>query len=190
MAKRSSRNGSKPVQVSEDDLGLQTDTYVTDKGIHVTLSGLPPLLIPMIANSVVFPKKPTYTFQDVSGEDVVVEHDEKTLKTDEDKKAWADYEEAKAAADNQVVEKLLNLCLLEGVQVDLSPIDKWKKRQALIGIPIPEDPDELEMMYKRSVVISSSKDITHVMKRCMELTGVSPEEVNAIQKSFPDKVES
>jgi len=186
MAKRTVQKNSKPVDMQEDELGLKSEKYITTGGIEITLSGLPPLMVPMIAGLVDYPDKPTYTFKDGAGVEVTAEHDEKSLITDEDKLAWAKYEEEYDKADNLMTQKLLDLVLMEGVAVSIENFERWKHQQEIIGIPVPEDVDEMMMMYKRGKVIRSGKDIAHVMRRCMELTGVNPEEVTAIKKSFPD----
>jgi len=174
------------MEQQEDELDIKSELYTTTGGIKVTLSGLPPLMIPMLSQTIKYPEKPTYKFKDASGTEIVMDHDETTLTTDADKEAWAKYEKETEISDSKMTQKLLDLILMEGVTVEIENLERWKHQQDIIGIPVPEDIDDQMMMYKRSKVIKSGKDIAHVMRRCMVLTGVNPEEVTAIKKSFPD----
>lgn len=170
--------------------------YTTIRGHKIKLMGLPPFLVPDIYNSIQFPTPPTYEVEVAGGGKEIFPHEVtdtvNTLRTEEDKVAWNKYLEEKAAADRKLSEKLNNAILLEGVQTTDPPemFEAWKRRQKLIGMELPEDEDQLLLLYKRDAIIGSIEEIEVIFKTVMELTGISTDEVRSTENSFPDSMES
>ena len=182
MAKRSN-NRSKNEDVKEF-------MFTNSKGITVKLTGVPPLVIPMIADSIDYPEKPTYSIETVTGDVEIHEHDETTLATDEDKEVWAKYQLAYENAEEELTAKMLNAILIEGVFVEeITSAERWIKRQQLMGIPVSDDEEERLLHYKQSEIARSSSDIEFIMDKVMELTGVNPEDLALARSSFQDPVE-
>jgi hypothetical protein len=171
---------------------LRSAEYINTTGIRVTLIGVPPMLIPAIADSIEFPSKPTYTVTLATGDAQIFEHDEKSLTTDEDKKAWADYKAKNNEAEDTLSRRMLKAVLLEGVIInaEMPELLKWKKRQELIGIKLSDDEDELALQYKEIAVARSKDDIENIMSMVMELTGVDREALDLAKSSFQDSMES
>lgn len=180
----SKRNGSSPKTTE-----VLTEDRISSKGVPYILHGLPPLEVPDIYESVNMPTKPTYTVELAGGGTQTFDHDETTLVSDEDKATWQEYLDQVEIADSLLTERMLNAILIEGIEVEPQNIERWKKRRKMIGLPIPEDEDELLLAYKKSEVACSKEDITDIMTSVMRLTGVSEEAMNKALRSFPDTME-
>jgi hypothetical protein len=165
--------------------------FTNSVGETFVLHGLPPLAIPKLAEGIKFPTKPTYTITTATGDIETHEHDATSLSSDEDKKAWAEYISKDAMADAELSSKMLTYVLVEGIVIDEIPnLDRWLKRQKLVGIEVPEDTEERILLYKQTAVIRSTDDIQNIMQTVMNLTGVSEEAIAMARSSFPDIMES
>jgi hypothetical protein len=165
--------------------------FVNSKKMEFIVCGIPPLMIPRVSNSIKFPDKPTYTVTLATGEKQVFEHDEKSLTTEEDKEAWKKYLDDQKEAETELSQKMLKVILQEGVIVedDDSRIARWKKRQAIIGLPVSEDIDQLLLDFKQDEVVKNAQDINDLMDQVMSLTGVKKEDLAAARQSFQDTLE-
>ena len=186
--KNSNHKGDEIVRVSSS----KTREYISSKGAKATLHGVPPLEIPAIYDMVEYPEIPTYSVETASGEIQKFPHDETTLVTEEDKTAWEFYKTQMDLADNTLTDMMLNEILIEGVEIDLSDpmIEVWKRKQHLKKLPVPEDPDELALSYKKGMIACSGDDITALMDSVMELTGVDRSRLDAAKASFQSSMES
>ena len=172
----------------------KTEVWTSSGGVVVTLHGIPPLLVPRVVGSVQYPSKPTYTIALPGGATETHQHDEKSIETgtDEEKAAWSKYEADLRVANGKRTERLLRAVLLEGVDVNIdeAKLRKWKKRQEIMGIEIPEDAEDLMEVYKETVLIGNVNDMAYIFKRVMELTGVTQEVLDETAATFPDRMES
>jgi len=125
-------------------------------------------------------KKPTYT----TAMDEVLEHDETSLETDDDKAAWAKYLEVQEKHTAHIGTKMMRFFLYHGVKVDPNVDDKWEAEQKFFGIEIPTDPIERRLHYVQTQLIFSQDDIQQITMRLMTLAGVRPEVVDAAVNSF------
>lgn len=166
--------------------------FETRNGIKVILRGMPPLIPQMVANSVPMPDPPTYSVPTADGGEEIWEHDESTLSTPEDRAEWDAYLEAKNKAETDVTEKLLRAILIESVKLDVSEeqVAVWKRKQELIGLPVPADDEELMLHFKEVEVFPDVESIQFIMNKVLELTGVSREDIDLMKDSFPGDVES
>ena len=152
--------------------------------------GLPPLLIPELSGSIKYPVKPTYAVTTASGDVETYDHDEKSLSTDEDKAAWTKYKSESARADAELTQMILRTVLIYGVEIiDRTPMIKWENRYKLIGMPIPDNDEERDFLYKETC-ISCQEDIEQIMSIAMELTGVTAEAIEASKSTFQGSMES
>jgi hypothetical protein len=166
--------------------------YTASSGLQVILTGLPPLTPQQVNRAIEYPKKPTYEIPTASGDVETYEHDETTLQSDEDRKAWADYLEAQEEAETELTEKLLYAVLLECVELkDFEDrFTSWKRKQGLLKIPLAEDEEENKFYFMQTEVFHDSDDIGEILTIVMGLTGVSVEDLTSVRDSFPGEVES
>lgn len=171
---------------------IRTKMHTSSTGIKITLRGLPPLVIPRLNETIVFPDKPTYEVPTEDGHVEVYEHDLESLNTDEDRAAWDKYLEDLEGAEVELTSKVIKVVLLEGIKVQPKGVEfeKWKKRQALMGMPVSDDEEEMLLHYKETRIIGTAEDIREITLIVMELTGVPKEEIDKLVASFSDSVES
>lgn len=161
-------------------------------GYKIILRGMPPLVPERVASSVEMPEVPTYEVETADGSIEVWEHDETTLTTPEDHEAWNKYQKKLAEAETLVTERLLRAILLESVEVevDSDTLERFRRRQELIGLEPPKDEEELLLYFKETMVLRTTEDVQDLLDVVLELTGVSRKEIDALKASFPDNVES
>ena len=167
--------------------------FTNSAGIKVILTAMPPMLLQRIAGSVEYPKVPTYDISTVTGEVETYKHTADTLKTDEDKKTWAKYRGEVDEVENELTNRLLKAILSEAttlVDGDPDGFKKWITRNKVLGLFLPEDPTELEMVYKEDQVIRNKEDAEVVLREVMNLTGITEEVLQNVRNSFPDTMES
>jgi hypothetical protein len=170
-------------------------TFVNSEGVTVHLKSIPPLTIPRISESVTFPEKPIYTITTASGDVEVHTHDETTLTTEEDKKAWEKYLLDNQEAEQELTQKILRAILIQGVVVDPAVLEteefqNWKMEQELMGIPVSDNKASMLLQYKETFLAYDQEDIQSIMSLVMELTGVDEKELALAKASFQDSVES
>ena len=115
--------------------------------------------------------------------------------TDEEKKAWVEYEESQKLFEAEKFRQRMKLALVEGtrlfvsktgVRVELviddfdpefSPPDNWAKRQTGMGIDLPDDPYDLKHLFL-SAFIADLKTQQEILFRCtsLALQGYATEE--------------
>ena len=187
MAKRSKREKGL-VQVTKGE----SRPYTTTRGRTITLSGMPPLAVQRIANSIEFPSVPTYTIELASGDTETHDHDITTLDTPEDHVAWEKYLEEEEAADNKQTEMLLKTILVKGVEVKITDeeLADWLEELEVIGLDPPKNKKDRQLAYLETEIIATTYDAQMIMEIVMELTGVSEEDIEDARDSFPDTMES
>lgn len=183
---------NKPKQAIPNSNGTPK-TFTTSTGIEVRILGLSQLLLDKTRTSVKFPDPPTYELETVAGKKEVHAHNETTLETDEDKKAWADYQTALAEADRLQKDRLLKLILMKGIEVDMpeeeGADDDWLAVQAFIGLEVPEDTLGKRYDYITTEVISNPEDLAEIMQLVMEKSGVPKEALAEARASFRSAME-
>lgn len=134
------------------------------------------------------PTPPTYQVEILGGAKETHAHDATTLVTDADKLAWAVYESALGEYNNFTGERVSRLVLSEGVIIGEVP-EAWKKRMAFLKIPLPDDPDELKLLYTKTTVTPEPNDIMGLLTAVMGLSGVPAEALSIAEDMFRREVE-
>lgn len=185
---------------NNDDLKKLTETlrseqkqvlFTNSRGLTVTLKALSPYLVQMATESIDRPTVPTYVVVTADGTEETHFHDEESIaqSSEEEKKKWTQYKDLLRASELKASEILLNVILMEGVQLEFEDEESWTKRQKIMGIPVSEEHEERLLAYKKQQVIGDTEDVENIIKTVMRLTGVSRDEVDLVEKSFPDNVE-
>jgi hypothetical protein len=166
-----SKNYNKPSVKKTSDRERE---FTNSAGLVIKIHGLPPLEIPRLAADIEYPSVPTYTVTTATGDTETHQHDETSL----------------TSPEAELTTRILKCVLIEAVEVEITDLEGWSKRQKLMGMPVSEDPEERMLHYKETQVIRSPEDISEVMRIAMELTGVSEEAIKAAKTSFQGGVES
>lgn len=176
---------------------MKSTTFTTSTGRVVKLQAVSPLLLDRIPHSLekewkrlgkALPKKPVYFAQTMGGGLEPNEHDEKSLTTDEDKRAWAEWQKAQAEWDAETNRRVLYAILLEGV-LDEHPTPQWEARQRAIGLDVPDEEFEKQLAYVQTEIIRTSDDLTGIVRAVLELAGVKGELTATAVETFPGAVE-
>jgi hypothetical protein len=136
------------------------------------------------------PAKPTYTIQVAGGETEVHDHDESTLETEEDKAKWQQYLDTVIAANRKFSELVYTTYIRFGTNYrDFKPTDdSWLRDQQSIGIEVPDDPEEQQLHYFRTEILSSDVDMRNIIDNVRELSMSGRMLVKVAEDSFRNQV--
>ena len=155
---------------------VRTIEYISSIGASVILRPVSPELVSGLVRSVKFPDHPTYTVTLATGETEIHEHDATTLETDEDKKAWAEYQKAYQVADEELFTKQCNVLLNRGVVNQIPQDDEWLKRQQDEGITdIPTEPRAKRLYWILTELLGDENDTIICIIQIKKLSVLSPE---------------
>lgn len=184
-------NVAKVMAMAEENQILEKP-WINSRGDSMILRAIPPMLIQMATESISLPVVPTYTIELEGGGTETHMHDEESIEQSgpEEKKKWEDYKKELVISNTKATEVLLNVILLEGVVLTFADPARLEKRLTMMGVKLPEDPDEKEFMLKKAYAISSGNDAGMIMNTVMELTGIKREDIDNLKNSFPGDVES
>ena len=173
-------------------------TYQAASGYELILNPLPPLQIQLVRDAAIKEAektygerlgKPTYTINTDDGASETHEHDEATIAQDpEAKQAWDAWQAQEAQIDAFANEKIMRFILLRGVSFEMPEADDWIEMQQYFGIDVPEPGLDRRFHYIQTEIIGSVTDLTGLMSKIMEISGVDEETVAAAQATFRDTV--
>lgn len=163
--------------------------YTTSKGYDIEFFGIATLM-DRLQSSRKIPPKPTYQVP-VSGGFETYEHEEgKTLNTDEEKAAWADYIKARDTEIAEFNKRSLMMMLLKGIRVaNLPDGDAWISEQKALGIDVPEEPNERRFHFIYTEVIGNLADLAAIQRGVEDASGVSEERLSQTADSFRHPME-
>lgn len=160
-------------------------SYETSRGHVLEFRSVSPFMLAEIRASVPDPEKPTYTMQLAGGGVQVMEHDESTLESDEDKAAWAAYIDALKEARAQRSKKVTLAMIEDGIIDCPQPTPEWEAKCARRGIVLPEDHDAKLIKYFEMEIFGSYDDLMHLQTMIMRAGGDLPEEqIEQIEAMF------
>lgn len=176
----------------QDEFVEQDDpkVFTTSGGKQIRLSLFPPLQMQMMQDAAKkkaikdFGEAVRPTYRTSAGEDFP--HDETTLETDEDKAAWAKYQEILAKHSEYVGTKTMRFVLFYGVDMNPDDDPEWQERQKYWDIEIPDGPIDRKIHYIQSEFIFSQSDIEQIMYRIAKMSGVRQEAIDAASATFSD----
>ena len=126
------------------------NVYVTEDGRKIRLHMIDPIFIQAVISSVKFPDKPTYEAKTAHGNVEIHEMDElSAVQTEGGVEMWAKYQADYNAASAKQNEISLRAMFFEGTERPKSNYldDQWIRKMKIMGIDIPDDPDEAWLFY-------------------------------------------
>lgn len=134
---------------------------------------------------------PTYTVETAGGGTQTFEHDEKSLRNDEDKKQWDAYIDATRRLLAEQSQLRLEI-VLSALKVQLPEDKEWERKYKRWHITVPDDSDDKLIFYIEREILKTPDDIftamTQVITTSMKGT-VSEEAIEAASKSFRDSIQ-
>jgi len=174
-------------------------TFETVTGDILELNPLPPLQIQLVRDAArkeaakLYGEpldKPTYTLETADGATETHEHDETTIVGDEEAtRAWRAWQKQTENFDAFANERIMKFILLRGISFQMPENDDWVDMQAFFGVEVPTDPLERKFHYIQTEIIGSVTDLTGLMSRIMEISGVDEEMIAAAQATFRNTLE-
>lgn len=148
---------------------------------------------------------PTYSFTAEGGSEITMDHDETTVRTDEEKAAWAAYIDARKRLLNDQVETVIKGLCLRGINYEKgdikSELARWLEEETFMGT-LPETELEQKYEFGRSSLIvtigesfDESNNPTDDMSKCLltcvllGFKGASAEQIAEQKRLFRGSVE-
>jgi len=175
------------------------DTYfASSNGAEVKLRPVPMLALQMIRTKAraelvargVKLEPPTYTVDTAAGEKETYPHDETTLQTDEDRAAWAEYQEGSAQLNQLISERVARLVLKKGL--DIPPLDdKTAQEWADLGVEFSTEAEERYIEQIQLVYLPTPADMQGMIKAVLllSMSGAPKEQLDSIEELFRREVE-
>ncbi len=165
---------------------MATKEYITSTGYKLIISPLSPDLGRMILKTVKFPDPPYYEIDVLGGEKEKVEHTIDSLRTDEDRDAWAEYLSARNIARVEEMRQKARAVIQKCVQIDLPKDETWITIQEELGIEVPKDPRLRKIHFIKTECIGSETDIFAVVNAAEVLARFDAEEYQDALNLFRD----
>lgn len=158
-------------------------TYQTSRGYDVPILAVSTFLLQRVMGTYPQPEPPTYTSKTVAGEQTFP-HTAETLETDEDKAAWAAYQQAKHAVEIERFRAIMRLLLTQGMKLP-PPTPEWESQMRGMRIPIPEDEFEKYMLWIETEIVGGVADMIGLLMAVMRASNDIPEEaISAVEADF------
>ncbi len=119
-------------------------------------------------------------------------HNETTLMTDEDKKAWALYENTRIRLKEEQAIRSCKYVLFKGIVTDIEPTEEWLEQERKLGIELSKDKDDLKLEYLYDEILISPKNVGLATSRPLVLGdegAITDVEVEAVEDTFQGNVE-
>ena len=180
----------------------KTGTFKTLDGEKYTITGFTRLMAARVEDSVKtsweleekrpLPKRPTYTTAGddaFGGEEIVFYHTPDTLETDEEKKAWEEYEKLQDELDQETWKQMM-YAALNCVVVPMEELKKYVRQHKIdTGLSLP-DPEEYEVRVKRIfvehiVLCDNTDEMMRLLTEAMQVAGIiSDSQADKAMESF------
>jgi len=132
------------------------------------------------------PDVPTYTATAAGGVDVQLPHDETTLDTDDDRRAWAAYTQEReiVAMRRQLAQQRFLLC--NGVSDEPDPVESWSFDWEMWGIEPPDAGDRVG--FKETWILEEvcpmPEDKAALLLELYRLSGLREDTIKEIERFF------
>lgn len=174
--------------------GYMNDEFTTRSGHKIRLVAIPYVNVFKIRKQVYtdFEARgepitpPTYEIKLYTGDTETIAHDEKSLKTDEDRKAWNEYRQALRRLQIEQNRKAGEYIFRRGIMVDSEAIEAWAIQQKKWKLDVPEDEEEQREAYLNDVLADPRdlKEVSTVIMRLSFQGHISEEAISAAEAMF------
>lgn len=177
----------------EDGTKIERKTFTSDNGITIEILGVNQQTVDSSRHSVQYPDVPKYKVTTVTGDVELHDHNETTLNTDEDKAAWAKYQEDYRKAEKAEYQKVMDVLILKGTKFEMptgEELQEWIELHEYLGLTVPKDNKyAMRRFYLEHEIACTPNDISRLMTDIMEASGVDREVTDKIKNSFRSGVE-
>lgn len=200
-------NGHKPAPNADDvqaaikagnPAEARKDTFATARGKIVNINGVSVWLLEGLGASLREEFKeagrpidpPQYTVILAGDVEEKHDHDASTVKTKEERAAWADHLQAVQDYGIELQERTMKVFFIRGIESPgLEDGSDWIEEQKFLGARVPANKFERKYWWVKTEVISSPEEAIDLMKAIMALSGVGEEAMRAAEATFQRQVE-
>ena len=170
-----------------------TKQFETTKGIKVTLQAVSKYFIEKMQTQAQesLPEPPFYTAETIGGGEEKIAHTSDTLKTDEDKKNWEQYQsESKKIADD-VGGKVIKYIATQGIRFGNlnTEYEEWLELCSDWGVKISDKKSEMRLDFLMQYIFLDEGEFLECIAEIMGLSGTDKEAVAIIKASFRSAVQ-
>jgi hypothetical protein len=182
-------------KASDQNGGAVYRKHTSSRGAKVFFYPMPPMLMEKIEVAVEAefgprPEPPTYTILvEATGDKETHTHTKKTLETEEDKAAWAAYEDELSIWESELSRRVLRAIQIECIKPQDPDDTEWIEKQTFLDIKIPEGKYERHLHWIETEFVGNNDDVLACMTIPMELAGVPEKEMAAAKKLFRDSIQ-
>lgn len=162
--------------------------FRTKSGMEIRLRPIDLLFIQTVSRSVTMPEVPTYETKTHSGRIEMHKYDAKAAEqTPGGMEIWNAYQAELAEATSLQNDRVMQALFLDGTVRPESWADpQWFKRMKIVGMAMPEDEDELWVLYLRTKL--SQEDVMALSSAIIRLAGVPEDMIEAAEEIFRESV--
>jgi len=172
--------------------GLKWADYTSTRGKKVRFVPMPPLLLARIEEQVddQFGKLtiPTYEVETATGVNQTIEHTEKTITTEKDKLAWAEYVTLRDRRAEEISTRTLRALQIECCIPIIEEDDDWVERHEFMGMTVPDGKYDRHLYWIEAEFLGGEEDMMACVTIPMELSGVDQEDMAAAERLFRNPV--
>ena len=133
------------------------------------------------------PDPPTYEAIGAGGVTLTFSHDETTLESDADFKAWKQYQDLLAVQSARRQMELASFLFYTCVVDDPAPIEEWAFDFDMWGLtpPDPEDKKSFKVRWIEEEICGGDPgDAAALLMRCYSLSGIDTEAIKRVESFF------
>lgn len=132
------------------------------------------------------PQPPTYKVEAVGGVTEEFPHTRETVETTEEKEALLKYEENLNTWMAELSLLTMRMFLTQGVELHLTKkqVEKAKNSLKLLGMNLPTDEQELNLLILEMFVIQKTDDMEKISQAILAETGISQEVLETAEATF------
>jgi hypothetical protein len=163
------------------------ESFTTSEGLVVPLRRVARRHVERVRAKHVIPDPPTYSFEAAGGVTVTKDHDETTLESPEDHKAWNEYRAARLEAIMAQEAEIAKFLIFNCVAMDPPPVKEWSVDFGMWDIEPPDDSDPLafKLEWFESEVMVNDQDSSKILARLYEMGGlVDSDQVTEMESFF------
>jgi hypothetical protein len=150
------------------------EVFTTSEGVEIPLKRVSRVFVARIHAKYPIPEVPTYDAQIVGGGTQTFPHDETTLESAEDHRAWREYQDALEEATSNRLRDTAEFLLYHCIDLKPPPLEEWSVDFGAWGMDPPDPTDEIR--YKLDWIdmelVPDRDDYGGLMARLYEQAGV------------------
>lgn len=150
------------------------DIFTTSSGRVIPLRRVSRFYLAKIGAKHPLPDTPTYTFKAAGGTDVEKPHDETTLESPEDHKAWNEHVTECERIEGERIDETMNFLMCNCIAEEPPPVEEWSVDFDLWDLekPDPEDVIQFKVQWINLELVPDPADFSRLIAKAYEMAGM------------------